>query len=113
MRIKIHGGTPAGSAGSLCNSCRHSRITRGHALDEEIVLCDASYNQSIPITFKVSSCSEYCDQSFPSWGELMEQAWILKPPSGKRPGGFVRATDVRDQEFARHVATLRKLAGDD
>lgn len=113
MQIKVHGGTPSTSEHSLCNTCRHSRITRGHKLDEEMVLCEASQLQAIRITFKVSSCSEFCDQSYPSYYELMQQAWILQPPSRKRPGGFVRASDLRDQEFARYMADLRNRKDDD
>jgi len=60
------------------------------------------------ITFKVTSCSDYVDQSVPSYWELMHQAWILRPESGKRPAGFVRASDLRDEEYSRDVSGLGK-----
>jgi hypothetical protein len=108
MRIKIHGGTPAGGDTSLCDTCRYSRITRGRSLDEEIVFCDASHIHTAQITFKVTSCSGYSDQRVPSYYELLQQAWILQPESGKRPAGFVRASDLRDEDFERYMADAHK-----
>jgi hypothetical protein len=37
MRMKIYEGTPAQSGESLCQTCRHSTITRGRRFNEEIV----------------------------------------------------------------------------
>ena len=107
MRVKIHGGTPANGDSSLCDTCRHSRITRGRRLDEEIVSCDASFQRSVRITFKVTSCSDYSDQTLPTYFDLLQQAWILHPGSRKRPAGFVRASDLKDDDFARYMADLR------
>ena len=36
----------------------------------------------------------------------MQQAWILRPQSGKRPAGFVRASELRQEEFHNVVAGL-------
>jgi hypothetical protein len=107
MRIKIHGGTPAHDGNSLCNTCRHGRITRGRSIDEEIVFCDASHMFPVRITFKVTSCSDHSDHNVPSYFELLQQAWILQPESRKRPAGFVRASDLRDEEYARYMSDLR------
>jgi hypothetical protein len=111
MRIKIHGGTPTNDGGSLCNTCRYSRITRGRTLDEELVMCDASHMRTTRITFKVTSCSHYTDHSVPGYFELLQQAWILQPASRKRPAGFVRASDLRDEEFSKYMADLREHDG--
>jgi hypothetical protein len=108
MRIKIHGGTPSDADSSLCHTCRHSRVTRGRKLDEEIVLCEASHVKTTQITFKVTSCSDYIDQNVPSYFELLQLAWILQPGSRKRPAGFVRASDLRDEDFARYMSELRR-----
>jgi hypothetical protein len=99
MRIKIHGGTAPGEGSSLCESCRHSRVVRGRTLDEEIVFCDASPMRTATITFKVTSCSDYDDESLPTYWQLMQQAWILQPGSRKQPAGFVRASDLEDDGF--------------
>ena len=108
MRFKIHGGTPAAHGDGLCASCRYSRITRGQTLDEELVFCNASHFGASQITFKVCECSDYSDQTVPTYWDLMQQAWILQPASSKRKAGFVRASDMRDTEFERYMAGLAK-----
>jgi hypothetical protein len=108
MRIKVYGGTVPNDGDSLCATCRYSRITRGRRIDEEIVFCEASHLRTTWITFKVTSCSEYSDQSQPTCFELMQQAWILQPASRKQPAGFVRASDLREEEFSKYMADLRE-----
>ena len=108
MRLKIYGGTPANDVHSLCDSCRHSKIIRGRRIDEELVFCEASHLRTTEITFKVTSCSHYDDQNTPSYYELMQQAWILRPKGRKRPSGFVRASDLRDEELAEVMAGVGK-----
>jgi hypothetical protein len=107
MHIKVHRGTPPNDGDSLCYTCRFSRVIRGRTLDEEIVICDASQMMHTRITFKVTSCSDYSDNRVPSYGDLVQQAWILQPGSRKRPAGFVRGSDLRDEEFARFMADVR------
>jgi hypothetical protein len=107
MRIKIHGGTPINGGDSLCGTCRNGRVTRGRRADEEIVFCRASYATTTRITFKVTSCSDYDDQSVPSYWDLLQQAWILRPQSGKRPAGFVKASDLRDRDHLNYVSAGR------
>ena len=97
MRIKVYGGTVPNDRDSLCATCRYSRITRGRRIDEEIVFCDASHIGVARITFKVTSCSEYSDQSQPTCFELMQQAWILQPASRKQPAGRLRDAGCRIQ----------------
>jgi hypothetical protein len=108
MRIKVYRGTVPNDGDSLCDTCRYSRITRGRRIDEEIVVCDASHIGTTRIRFKVTSCSDYSDHSQPTYFELMQQAWILQPASRKRPAGFVRASDLRDEEFSRYMADLQE-----
>ncbi|HZR25818.1 MAG TPA: hypothetical protein VFA59_19625 [Vicinamibacterales bacterium] len=100
MRIKVHRGTPANDGDSLCYTCRFSRLIRGRTLDEEIVVCDASHMTQMRVTFKVTSCTDYSDNRVPSYGELVQQAWILHPGSRKRRAGFVRGSELRADEFA-------------
>jgi hypothetical protein len=108
MRIKIHGGTPVNDGENLCGSCRHSRITRGRRVDEEIICCEASPSSTIRVLFKVTSCSEYSDQSLPTYWDFLHEAWILRPQSGKRPAGFVRASELRYEDYERCIADLQK-----
>jgi len=98
MRFKVYGGTPSQSGPSLCESCRHSMITRGRKLGEEIVSCEAFPGRSAQITFVVAECSAYMDAALPSYPELFEKAWILRPRDGKRPAGFVRTSELPAKE---------------
>jgi hypothetical protein len=53
----------------------------------------------VRITFKVTSCTAYIDVSELSYGQLLMQAWILRPGSSRRPAGFVRSSDLTPHEF--------------
>ena len=108
MHIKVHRGTAVHSESNLCETCRHSRITRGRALDEELVLCGVSHTGECRITFKVTHCSTYDDARLPSYWDLVQQAWVLVPASRKRPSGFVRASDLREEDYARYVSGVGK-----
>jgi hypothetical protein len=101
MLVKVYGGTTVGEGESLCDTCRNSRIVRGRRLEEELVFCDAVCMRPIRITFKVTTCTDYIDDREPSYHELMQQAWILRPASKRREAGFVRAADLRGLEAAR------------
>jgi hypothetical protein len=99
MRIKVQNGTPVSSESSLCATCRCATIVRGRSLDEELVLCSAMGLHGVQITFKVTSCSDYADRRTPSYFEMMQDAWILRPGSRKRPAGFVRSSELRAEEL--------------
>lgn len=107
MHIKVHGGTPAHSESTLCTTCRHSTITTGRRLDEELVTCRASHLHAERIPFKVTSCSSYSDERQPTYMELLEQAWILQPGSRSGPAGFVRARDLREADYQRYISGIR------
>jgi hypothetical protein len=77
-------------------------------LNEELVMCGAGHDGTTRIMFKVTQCSTYDDERLPSYFELMNQAWILMPASRRRPSGFVRATDLRDEEYAQVVANFER-----
>lgn len=94
MRIRVHDGTPRGEDKPLCDSCRHSRIVRGRSLDEEMVWCDLPMRTML-MPFKVTSCTHYDDQRFPTYMEFMQTAWILKTGQKGRPAGFVPAREVQ------------------
>jgi hypothetical protein len=99
MRIKVYDGTPPQSGHGLCETCRHSVIIRGRRFDEEIVRCEALPMSSAPIPFPVAA--------LPSYMELLERAWILKPRDGKRPAGFIRASDLSVEERYSLTKDLR------
>lgn len=107
MRLKIHNGTVTHGNVSLCATCRHSIVTRGRSLDEEVVHCQAVTMGATRITFKVTSCSAYSDEREPTYMQLMEDAWILQPGTKKRPAGFIRASELREEELTNVMVELR------
>jgi hypothetical protein len=108
MLIKVYNGTIAHTGQSLCETCRNATITRGARLGDEIVRCEAQpMTTPVLIRFKVTECSAYLDARLPTYAQLLEQAWILKPTSGRRSAGFVRSSDLRDDEFRELLSELR------
>ena len=103
MLIKVYGGTRVQGADNLCESCRFSRIVRGHRNDEEIVFCDAMAMRPVQIAFKVTSCSDYADAREPTYHELLEKAWVLTPASRRRAAGFVKGSELRESELRRFM----------
>ena len=94
MRLKVYRGTPPQSGRTLCETCKHSTITRGRRLEEEIIRCEAQSVGTTFVTFVVTECSAYLDAALPSYHELFEKAWVLRPRDGRHPAGFVRASDL-------------------
>lgn len=101
MRIKVYGRPSVEGGETLCDTCRLAHVARGRRASEELVFCQATPMQSVRITFRVTTCSDYIDGREPSYPELLEKAWILRPASRQRPAGFVRATDLHPEELAR------------
>lgn len=108
MHVKVRNGTVRDGGSSLCTTCRFSTIVRGRSLDEEIIQCHVIALRATLITFKVTSCSSYSDQRLPTYMEMMEDAWILQPGSKRRPAGFVRASDLRQDELTNVLADIRR-----
>lgn len=101
MLIKIDRGTPLQAEGNLCETCSHGRITRGRRLEEEIIFCRAGAMTTVRITFRVTSCTDYTDNREPSYFELAQKAWILRPATRRRAAGFVRVSELEDEEVGR------------
>jgi hypothetical protein len=108
MRVKIRDGTPPHGDSSLCNTCRLSTIVRGRSLDEEIVQCHAIAARGARVMFKVTYCTAYSDERQPTYMQMMENAWILQPGSKKRPAGFVRGADMREEELSNIMIDIRR-----
>jgi len=99
MRMKIHGGTALNGEKGLCASCRFATIVRGRKLDEEVVHCNSITTRGMRVPFKVTSCTSHNDVDEPTYAELLEDAWILKPGAKGKPAGFVRHTDIKAEEM--------------
>ena len=100
MLIKVRGGTPADHGDALCETCRHANIVRGQRLAEQIVFCKGMSYEPVRITFRVHACSEYEDDRQPTYQELVQQAWILRPATRRRTAGFVHVRELGDDEAA-------------
>jgi hypothetical protein len=108
MLIKVYSGTVSHSGRSLCETCRNATITRGQRLEDEIVRCEAQpMSHPVLVRFKVTECSAYLDAGLPTYAQLLEQAWILRPTTGRRSVGFVRSSDLRDEELRELMSELR------
>jgi len=103
MKIKVRGGAMSHDD-TLCTTCTRSTITRGRRLDQAIVHCHLSGLGPREIPFPVVSCSAYADARLPSLMELMENAWVLRKGSKKRPAGFIHGKDLRAEEMAQLMA---------
>jgi hypothetical protein len=101
MLIKVRGGTTVQHDDALCDTCRHSKIIRGRRLEEHIVFCGGIGLEPVRVTFKVTGCTDYVDDAEPTYHELLEKAWILRPPNKRRAAGFVRSSDLTTQEAAQ------------
>ena len=108
MLIKVHGGTPADHGNALCDTCRFAKVIRGQKLDEQIVFCRGISYEVVRVTFTVAACSEYEDDREPTYQELLEKAWILRPPTRRRTAGFVRVSDLNDREAAELLRDPRE-----
>jgi hypothetical protein len=107
MRMKIHAGTPLNSEKSLCSNCRFATIIRGRSLDEEVVHCQSITTRGMRVTFKVTSCTSHSDIDQPTYMQLLEDAWILKPASKKRPAGFVKHSELKAEEMQAIMEEIR------
>jgi hypothetical protein len=108
MLRKIYGGTALNGEKSLCSSCRFATIVRGRTLDEEVVHCQSVTTRGMRVTFKVTSCTSHSDMNEPTYMELLEDAWILKPASKKRPAGFVKHSELKSEEMELVMRELRE-----
>ena len=108
MHLKVQNGTAANSETNLCATCRLSTIVRGRSLDEEIVQCHASAMHTMRVTFKVTFCSAYSDARQPTYMQILEDAWILQPGSKRRPAGFIRGSDLKQEELAAIMVDIHQ-----
>src|SRR5688500_18362524 len=97
MRMKIHAGTPLNSEIRLCSSCRFATIVRGRTLDEEVIHCQSITTRGMRVTFKVTSCTSHSDIDQPTYMQLLEDAWILKPASKREAAGCVKHSEDRER----------------
>ena len=109
MRFTVYNGTVRHDQPSLCRSCANASIVQGETLDQRIVECRISYRYFRRISFRVTSCTDYVDGSQPSYVELVQRAWILRPyATRRRPAGFIRGRDLSPREVDCVVGEMRE-----
>ena len=112
MRTKIYGGTAVNGERSLCATCRFATIVKGRSLDEEVVHCQSITTNGMRVPFKVTSCTSHSDIDQPTYMQLLEDAWILKPASRRKPAGFVKQSDLKAEEMRAIMVELREQKRD-
>jgi hypothetical protein len=113
MRTKIHGGTVLNGEKSLCASCRFATIVRGRTLDEEVVHCNSITTRGMRVTFKVTACTSHSDIDQPTYAQLLEDAWILRPGAKGKPAGFMRHSELQAKEMREIMKDMRRFDEDD
>jgi len=100
----VEGGTPANTK-RLCDSCSHGQVLRTES-SQEIVYCNVSIREAIPIHVRVVECSKYRPLSVQSLLEMEERAWILESKRGQ-PIGFVSPAEFRKRHVDEDIVPSR------
>jgi hypothetical protein len=95
MKIKVHGGTAREGEPALCLSCRYASIVSGVSTKHTLIRCSRI---ETPVTFKVTSCTEYLSRSHPSLYHMEDIAWVLRTNTTRNQVGFVRSKDLKFRE---------------
>jgi hypothetical protein len=97
MDIKVKNGTPLHGP-SLCETCERAHIVKGYRQSEIVVVCRATYEPQMRITFPVRECSSYVEHGRKNLADMDEIAWTLVPRGPKRAAGFFSpATSTGDE----------------
>lgn len=96
MKLKMEGGTPNHSTKSLCFSCRHAHVFKGHAESDVNVRCLAGFEGPIWIDRPIYDCNEYGKPTDQSLRDMKDIAWILMTKKG-RPVGFTSASEAKEK----------------
>ena len=92
MKINVHGGTVRAGDPALCLSCRYASIVSGVSAKHTLIRCSRI---EAPITFKVTSCTEYLNRQHPSLYHMEDIAWVLRTNAKRNQVGFVRGKDLK------------------
>ena len=95
MKINVHGGTAREGEPSLCASCRYASIVTGTNGRQMLIRCS---RVEAPVTFKVTSCTEYLSRQHPSLYHMEDIAWVLRTDTRRNQVGFVRSKDLKARE---------------
>jgi hypothetical protein len=62
-------GSSSASFGSLCDSCAHGHVVKGHAESERLTICRNVYPRFV-VPFAVRECSAHVDRTLPEVEDL-------------------------------------------
>jgi hypothetical protein len=88
MKLKVHGGTAREGEPALCLSCRYASIVSGASARDTLIRCTQVH---APITFKVTTCTDYISSQHPSLYHMEDIAWVLRTDAKRGQMGFVRS----------------------
>lgn len=73
-----------------------------------MVHCRSLTTRGMRVPFKVTSCTSHSDINQPTYLQLLDEAWILRPGSRRRPAGFVKHSDLREEEARAIMVELQE-----
>jgi hypothetical protein len=88
MSVNVKNGTPMYGP-SLCETCERAHIVKGYRESEIVVICRATWEPQMRVTFRVSECSSYVSQGRKNLEDMEEIAWTIATRGSKRAAGFV------------------------
>jgi hypothetical protein len=97
MSFKVKNGTPLHGP-SLCETCDRAHIVKGYRESEIVVVCRATYDPQMRITFPVRECSSYVEHGRKNLADMEEIAWTLVPRGAKRAAGFISPGSSTEDE---------------
>jgi hypothetical protein len=99
--IKIHDGTPIGNR-SLCQSCTNCTHIKGYAPSQEIIICQAVFENPMRMTFPVYECNSYYKQTDTKLKDMEKDAWILNIKRG-RVMGFITGDQFKEDNPDKEI----------
>ena len=95
--FKIYGHQTRSGKVELCRTCRHAHIHKGAANGQEMMVCQAIFENPFRVTYPIVECNEYRDATLPSLSDMNKVAWFINSDKVTGRVGFTRP-DKTSQE---------------
>lgn len=93
---KVQDGTPLHSE-NLCESCSQCAHFTGHAVSQDIRICQAVYESPMRLTYPIYKCTEYLRRKDPTLRDMKEIAWIVRTSVTGNTIGFYSPQQFKDK----------------